>query len=142
MSRSFGLTSVTSRSPMRIAPSVTSSSPAMQRRSVVLPHPDGPTSTMNSPLSIVMSTPSTARTPFGNSFRTVWSSMRATIASSALQAGGHDAAGELLLQEQECQDRGQGEEQRARERGGRQRDLLSRVVVPRGDLHAEGSEPV
>src|SRR5947208_10421692 len=34
---------------MRIAPAVGSSSPAMQRNTVVLPHPDGPSSTKNSP---------------------------------------------------------------------------------------------
>jgi len=46
------------------------SRPPIERRSVVLPQPDGPTRTMNSPSEIVMSTPSTARTPPGNSFVT------------------------------------------------------------------------
>ena len=53
MSRARGARSVTSRSPITIVPSVTSSRPAIIRSSVDLPQPDGPTSTMNSPLSIV-----------------------------------------------------------------------------------------
>ena len=49
MSRSRGATRLTTRSPMRISPSVIDSSPASIRSAVVLPEPDGPTSTMNSP---------------------------------------------------------------------------------------------
>src|SRR6185503_5313301 len=48
MSRSLGGRSLTTRSPMTISPAVISSSPATIRRVVDLPHPDGPTSTMNS----------------------------------------------------------------------------------------------
>src|SRR5438094_4405293 len=48
MSRSFGETSLTSRSPIRISPEVASSSPATIRSAVVLPQPDGPTRTRNS----------------------------------------------------------------------------------------------
>ena len=57
MSRSLGARSLTRAPPMRISPSVTSSSPAIMRSSVVLPQPDGPTSTTNSPSSIARSTP-------------------------------------------------------------------------------------
>ena len=70
MSRSRGERCVTSRSPIVIRPPVTSSRPAIIRSSVDLPQPDGPTSTRNSPLSIVRSTSSTARTPPLNSFVT------------------------------------------------------------------------
>ena len=49
MSRSRGATSFTSLSSMRISPEVIVSSPAIMRRVVVLPQPDGPTNTMNSP---------------------------------------------------------------------------------------------
>src|SRR5262245_31963453 len=49
MSRSFGATSLTTRSPIFRAPSEISSRPAIMRRLVVLPHPEGPTRTMNSP---------------------------------------------------------------------------------------------
>ena len=56
---------LTTRSPMRRTPSVISSSPATIRSAVVLPHPDGPTSTMNSPSPISRSIPDTARVPSG-----------------------------------------------------------------------------
>src|SRR6476620_2738366 len=49
MSRCCGATLLTTRSPTRIRPSDTFSRPASMRRAVVLPQPDGPTSTMNSP---------------------------------------------------------------------------------------------
>src|SRR5262252_4482752 len=62
MSRARGGRSVTSRSPIEIVPADTSSSPAIIRSSVDLPHPDGPTRTRNSPLPIVSETPSTATT--------------------------------------------------------------------------------
>src|SRR3954451_25345315 len=48
MSRAFGGTSFTTRSPMRTWPRDTDSSPATIRSAVVFPHPEGPTSTMNS----------------------------------------------------------------------------------------------
>src|SRR5256885_209436 len=49
MCRSRGGRSETSRSPMRTVPPSIRSRPARQRSSVVLPQPDGPSSTMNSP---------------------------------------------------------------------------------------------
>src|SRR5229473_2749987 len=57
MSRSFGGTSFTRRSPMKMSPPLASSSPAINRRAVVFPHPEGPTSTVNclSGISSVMS---------------------------------------------------------------------------------------
>src|SRR2546425_929958 len=48
MSRSFGGRSLTPRSPIVISPAVISSSPATIRSVVDLPHPEGPTRTMNS----------------------------------------------------------------------------------------------
>src|SRR5215470_6167324 len=56
MSRSFGSRRFTTRSPIAISPDVTVSRPATMRRSVDLPHPDGPTITTNSPsaTSVVM----------------------------------------------------------------------------------------
>ena len=63
MSRSFGVTSFTTRPPIRISPSLISSSPATMRSAVVFPQPDGPTKTMNSPSSITRSSASTARGP-------------------------------------------------------------------------------
>ena len=49
MSRSLGGRSVTSRSPMRMRPELTSSRPASMRRDVDLPHPDGPRRQATSP---------------------------------------------------------------------------------------------
>ncbi len=46
MSRSFGATSLTTRSAIRIVPDEASSSPATIRSAVDLPDPDGPTSTV------------------------------------------------------------------------------------------------
>ena len=48
MSRSFGGTSLTTSPSTAISPSVISSSPAIIRKVVDLPQPEGPTSTTNS----------------------------------------------------------------------------------------------
>src|SRR5215470_8483866 len=57
MSRSFGWTLLTTRSPIEIVPEVMFSSPASIRNRVDLPPPDGPTRTTNSPSSIGTVTP-------------------------------------------------------------------------------------
>src|SRR5437879_2309326 len=57
MSRCFGATRLTTLPPMLTSPSVISSSPAIIRSKVDLPHPEGPTRTQNSPSAISMSTP-------------------------------------------------------------------------------------
>src|SRR3954464_8126399 len=61
MSRLLGERSLTTRSPMEMVPPVIGSSPPTIRSAVVLPQPDGPTSTMNSPSSMARSSSSTAR---------------------------------------------------------------------------------
>src|SRR4030042_1507632 len=48
ISRSFGGRSLTTRSPMEIVPVPGSSNPAIIRRAVDLPHPEGPTRMVNS----------------------------------------------------------------------------------------------
>src|SRR6188768_1278706 len=69
MSRSFGWTLLTTRSPIEIVPEVMFSRPASIRNKVDLPHPEGPTSTTNSPSSIGIDTPcKTSKLP--NDFRT------------------------------------------------------------------------
>src|SRR2546427_1178998 len=61
MPRALGGTSPSTRSPpMRISPDVGRSSPAIIRSSVVLPEPEEPSRTRNSPSRIERSTPSTA----------------------------------------------------------------------------------
>src|SRR5660398_312334 len=62
-SRSLGAASLTMRPPMLTVPRVISSRPAIVRRAVVLPHPDGPTKTMNSPSWISRSRSKTATVP-------------------------------------------------------------------------------
>src|ERR1700733_9788080 len=59
--RSCGGTPVISTSSMRIRPLVCSAKPASMRRSVVLPHPEAPTSANISPLKTLRLTLSTAR---------------------------------------------------------------------------------
>src|SRR5438034_8075275 len=51
-----------SRPPRRIPPAVGTMNPAIMRNVVVLPQPDGPSSTTSSPCAISRSTPATART--------------------------------------------------------------------------------
>lgn len=58
--RRFGGTVVTSRPPKRILPPVGSRNPAMSRKSVVFPQPEGPSRKNRSPEGIARSTPSTA----------------------------------------------------------------------------------
>ena len=57
MSRARGGSSLTTVPPMSMSPDVMSSRPAIMRRSVDLPHPDGPTNTTNSPDFTVRSMP-------------------------------------------------------------------------------------
>src|ERR1043165_614910 len=87
MSRSRGATSFTTRSPIRISPSVISSSPAIIRSTVDFPQPDGPTSTSSSPCSISRSTPFTARRVFEYAFATFVSVTRGTGSRSGLDGG-------------------------------------------------------
>ena len=64
MSRSLGVSSLTTFPPIRNVPEVMSSSPATIRSAVVFPHPDGPTSTMNSPSATSSEKSFTAWKPF------------------------------------------------------------------------------
>src|SRR3954467_11301138 len=62
MSRSLGGMSLTTRPPISTVPALGRSSPATMLSSVDLPQPEGPTSTVNSPLSMSRSIPfSTSR---------------------------------------------------------------------------------
>src|SRR5215470_15963462 len=62
MSRSFGGRSLTSSPPIKISPDVTSSRPAIIRSVVLLPQPEGPTSTTSSLSGISRLMPRTAST--------------------------------------------------------------------------------
>src|ERR1700759_2287150 len=65
-SRCRGDPPLTTWPPKRNVPDVIVSSPATIRSAVVFPHPDGPTSTTNSPGPTCRSRPSTPRTPVAN----------------------------------------------------------------------------
>src|SRR6267143_4672148 len=95
MSRSFGGTSFTTSPPMAISPSVMSSRPAIMRSVVVLPQPDGPTSTTNSLSAMSRSMPRTAGTS-SYSFTTL---RRFTCAMSALRRAGGEAGDVVVHQE-------------------------------------------
>ena len=60
MSRCQGGSRVTSLPPIRMSPSSGSSSPATQRKVVVLPQPEGPSRQTNWPFPTLSETPSTA----------------------------------------------------------------------------------
>src|SRR4051812_43790718 len=77
MSRSIGCRSLTRSSPISTSPRETSSRPAIMRRTVVFPEPEGPTRTRNSPSGTARSTPFTATVPPGNTFVTPRSSTSA-----------------------------------------------------------------
>ena len=57
MSRSDGASPFTTRPPIEMVPPEIPSSPAIMRRRVDLPQPEGPTSTTNSPSAMSKSTP-------------------------------------------------------------------------------------
>src|SRR5215469_12778342 len=65
----------------RVSPSVTFSRPAIIRRSVDFPQPEGPTNTVNDPLATVKSIPWITSTDW-KLFRTPFSSSRATLVHS------------------------------------------------------------
>src|SRR5260221_10930793 len=78
-------------------PEVTSSSPAIRRNRVDLPHPDGPTNTTNSPsatsrlmLGIASNSPNALRTP---------SSVILPMANSSFHGTKGEAAHQALLRE-------------------------------------------
>src|SRR5215217_4351594 len=117
MSRSLGATSLTTRSPMRIWPSVIGSSPATIRRAVVLPQPDGPTRTIRLPSSTSSDRSSTATVPSSNTLVT-WSNTISAMPSALLAdperpAGepdhGHVVAARALQDEHQRPGRGLGQ---------------------------------
>src|SRR5712671_430608 len=73
----------TTRPPMLISPDVGCSSPATQRKVVVLPQPDGPSSTTISPAGTAKLTPSMAGRPIANCLRKSVTSSVAVMISTA-----------------------------------------------------------
>src|SRR5437588_13112925 len=101
MSRSLGGTSFTTSPPMRISPSVMSSRPAIMRSVVVLPQPDGPTSTTNSLSRMSRSIPRTAGVA-SYSFTSLRSVTWAMARSAFGRAGGE--AGDVVVHEESVDD--------------------------------------
>src|SRR5437773_6830145 len=89
MSRSFAGTSFTTSPPMAISPSVMSSKPAIMRSVVVLPQPEGPTSTTNSLSAMSRSMPRTAGTSSYslNTFRKFTCAIALAFGCAGSQAG-------------------------------------------------------
>src|SRR5215813_9121908 len=116
--RSRGSQSVTRAAPMKMSPAVGVSSPAIMLSVVVLPQPDGPTSTTNSPSGTARSMASTARVEA----KSLVSFSSRTAATLLPQEAEGEAAHEVFLdQEAEDDDR----ERRDRADGG-----LGPIVAP------------
>src|SRR3954447_1127692 len=125
MSRSLGARSLTTSSPMRSSPSVMSSRPAIIRRAVDFPHPDGPTRIMNSPSLTSRSMCLTASKPSSYRFVTSRSSICA-MPSSPLHGAGGEPRDDAPLEQQDHDHDGDGDDDR---RGG---DRARRLLELRG----------
>src|SRR5215468_5101725 len=132
MSRSIGGTSLTTVSSIRISPEVTASSPAIMRKVVVLPHPEGPTKTTNSLSWMCRSTSFTTwlESNFLLSLRTMTSAMTLSL----------DRAGEardVVFDEERIDDR---HRDRAEQRARHQRTPEEHVAADqlRGDADRHG----
>src|SRR5919202_4355127 len=122
MSRSRGAIRLTTRSPIWISPPETDSRPASIRSAVVLPEPDGPTSTMNSPSAMSSVSPRTASTwPKRLSTR----SKRTAAMELPLHGSGEHAPDEVSLEEHVEEDHRGGDDHRA----GRQQRQIGLVAA-------------
>src|SRR5580658_7125132 len=113
MSLCRGSRSLTGRPSMLIVPDVTSSRPATMRSAVVLPQPDGPTSTRISPSPTARSREFTATVPSANRLVTESSSIRDTLALSLLSHAKGQAPDQVPLEDQVHDDRREGADQGA-----------------------------
>src|SRR5690242_10732899 len=127
MSRSRGAIRLTTRSPIEISPAVIDSSPASIRNAVVLPEPEGPTSTMNSPSAISSERSRTASTVPPNVLPT---SEKVTPAMSALHRPGQHPADEVPLEEHVQDDDRERHDHRAR---GEQRQVGGVAALEEGE---------
>src|SRR5215831_10082242 len=125
-SRSLAETSFTTLPSRRIVPAVTASRPATIRSAVVLPHPDGPTRTTNSPSSTKRSSECTASTPFAKTLVTC-SSDRVAMAASSLLAPRRDPDPHPALAPVRPREIRDGEE--LRRRSGHRRRHLAQVEI-------------
>src|SRR3954453_6360586 len=115
MSRSFGARSLTTSPPIFRSPSEMSSSPAIIRRAVDFPQPDGPTRIISSPSRICRFMCLTASKPSGYRLTTSSNSISAMSGwlLSALDRASGQARDDALLEEQHEEDQGDGDDNRS-----------------------------
>src|ERR1700694_4783685 len=109
MSRSFGGTSLTTSPPIMMSPSVISSRPAIIRKVVDFPQPDGPTSTTNSWSAVSRSMP---RTSSPSTYRLIPLRKVTTAMSSTLCRAGGQAVNVVVHQKRVDDQRRRGAKQR------------------------------
>src|SRR5215212_1906276 len=117
MSRSLGVRSFTTSPPIETVPSVISSSPATMRSAVVLPQPEGPTRTRNSPSRASSVRSMTACTPPSYVLPTssnVTSATSPLLPSSTLDRAARQALDDEPLQGEEQQRRRDRRQEHAR----------------------------
>src|SRR3954470_2202838 len=116
MSRSLGGISLTTRPPISIVPPVGLSSPATMLSSVDLPQPEGPTSTVNSPLSMSRSIPfSTSRLAYRfDRARMLNAAMKTSSPAPSLHGPRSEASQKIPSAEQIHQERRQRRDQHRR----------------------------
>src|SRR5919198_1718010 len=116
---------------MSTAPASISSSPASMRSAVVLPEPDGPTSTMNSPSAMSRFSPSTAGASFPGYIRVA--STKRTSANTHLLELGPQPPLRLRARRQlvEAKQRSSDDRRRRRRPHGRLRRVLERPGADR-----------
>src|SRR6266699_2322735 len=116
MSRSFGGMSLTTRPPISTIPALGRSSPATMLSSVDLPQPDGPTSTVNSPLSMSRSIPfNTSRLAYRfDRARMLNAAIRTPSSTPSLHGPRSEASQEIPSAEQIHQQRRQCRDQHRR----------------------------
>src|SRR5882724_9259683 len=166
MSRSFGAMSLTTRPPISIVPALGLSSPATMLSSVDFPQPEGPTSTVNSPLSMSRSIPfSTSRLAYRfDRARMLNAAMKTSSPTPSLHGPRSEASQEIPSAEQiyeqrrqRCDqnrrtlvakhrlggDRGRKRDQRRRHRllsAGRKGDAIEELVPDPGELEDHGHD--
>src|SRR5437763_6868976 len=129
MSPASGGTSFPPSPPTRTVPELLSSRPALIRSALVLPHPDGPTKTTNSPSSISRSSSRTARVPSAYTLLSCSSPISATatstiasshlVGSASLERGGRPPT---IQRPTALRDRTSGSPRHAPHLTGRRRD--------------------
>src|SRR5689334_5415256 len=117
---------------MRMSPDVTLSSPASMRNVVVLPQPDGPSSTMNSP-----SRTSSARSLTTHAPPNVFVTLRNSIPISALHCSHRQSAHEILLQ-RECKHQNRNDRYRRCSAHDAPLDLVLRYASRNSDRQRHG----